>query len=327
MGEYKNFIFRYMRTTKVDQMSEPASTKLSNLSGNNKLANIWKVYFNFAWFLGVGPFRIMYDKKLCKYKAERVRLQYYLCVLLSSITILYTCGYTIESLVNTQGEIFAGSVQDRTGLYFEIVSHTTVFIMSALTFKELWFNQQDILKIINFLNDPDNLISDVPGRVILLVKLGMIFSIITLCGVETLVKGFLLPAFRNGSFPTVIGDAPCFPRMSCSKLNESEISDVENIITHAIFLLKLDWYLICVAFKYLITITKDTKLKIKATLFCAFFQDILDQLLVHSDTSRGPHNLHFGLCSRVKMPRWEFFFVERGQKELQNHQGNNKTCK
>lgn len=173
----------YLTETNVCILS-PLTLPSTNL-GNYELANIWKIYFNTAWFMGFSPFKIIHDKDEQLFKRKLSRVQWILCALVSLLIIPFSFNYPIQIFEK------AFRTNEKAAFFFLAVMEICLFFLSILTFWEFWLKQRDIMFIINFLLDSNNGIPRVSPKIILKIKILMIVAFLVLCIEQFIVEEYL----------------------------------------------------------------------------------------------------------------------------------------
>lgn len=168
------------------------SLKFQNKFGNYELANIWKTYFNVAWFTGLSPFKIVGaddgQLNLLQFKRKQSQIRRVLCVLLFLLTIVFSNNNLIQNVLYQGFEFTYG----KSGFFFLLAISIIQLTLPPLTFWEFWFKQGDIIDIINFLGNPATCMPQVSNRCILKVKLFACGSLLVICVGEIIVDQYVL---------------------------------------------------------------------------------------------------------------------------------------
>lgn len=176
-------------------MQQPAHKKMykkpvvvSPATGNLELANIWKKYFNFIFFLGLSPFRIIQDEK--SYKVKKKSLRSLLSGLVCLIVIIFSYNYIIREIL--RGRLHNEGTHDKSEFFFHVAIGIIRLSLTTLTIHELWFREQDIVRIINFLVDRSTYIPRVSSKKIQQVKTQLVATFLVLCCGDFLLEQYLI---------------------------------------------------------------------------------------------------------------------------------------
>ncbi|CAL8072520.1 unnamed protein product [Orchesella dallaii] len=111
-----------------------------------------KIYFDFAYYLLLSPFRIVVSEETGKFIIKKNKLQQFGCGILQLL-----CTIRLLTDVRDTLQLNFSKGKQTPIQYFEIVENISSFIYKMETMRRFWFCQEDYLRIFNCVQDSSHL--------------------------------------------------------------------------------------------------------------------------------------------------------------------------